>query len=932
MYNPGGNNNTGGSGNGGRGGSSPAINFMGSETPSRRLAEYTENVVTQRQNISAAMRLFERLLPALGYDEQLQKRSFKEEREKNLEMLKISHMRFGKLRQDKSNLEKELRKLKTLERMRLREGTGPSKQLNEAKLLVSEAIEKLEFAIDISEGEFKPLWLEVVRDNQIIKSETKAKESLKDAVQLLNSQFSSGHIFLAGAFVQLIPEIPFPIHVRSLEARQILSFALPLMSTILAASYLLKYSLSRHLASMARAPLPSSTSTAKGLAGLFRRSASTRSSIGGAVMNRLRQSGVLKLVQNLDLFIAGRLVRTVALSAYRNVASHFGGPAADSAAQVVRTSASLLANLDAVILVHAAFKLFMGTVMSSKRLGTLPRKIIESAPMTAESAKKATVELAKFLFTHAGSIVWTFALYRMASAMTRAFEGVKSIKVGLPGFRRMEEEDDHQSIKYDLLDVPDVSFDDVAGLANLRKEVTEIVDFLKESRKYGKVRAKCPKGVLMTGPPGCGKTLLAKAIAGEAGICFLPCVGSDFNSNIAGSGAEKMRSIWAKAEKNAPCILFIDEIDYVGSKRTEGSKGGAEQDRTGLMTVLLAKMDGINSRDDIFVIGTSNRLDILDPALLRPGRFDRHVEITFPDTKGRIEVLNVHARDRPFSPNVNLEHIARKTSGFSGAELANIINEAAIHAGRRSAPVIEQEDLESAYHKVILGVASERRQTLDYRKSVAVHEAGHAVLAMIMKKRFGDDFKTVTQVSILPRSKGSAGVTCFMNPQDEVKRTKSLLQADLAVGLGGRAAEEIWYGKEGIQVGASSDIESTTSLAYRMVMTEGMSSNVGLVKVDHYSPEDVRKNAHAEVKVLIDKAYEKAKEILRINEVLHRQMVYTLLREETIGEETLARLAKLYPPAEDDGERRTVTAVVGAIVEMKQAGLHRTGDGGGRGR
>uniref|UniRef100_A0A7S3ZAF4 AAA+ ATPase domain-containing protein n=1 Tax=Lotharella globosa TaxID=91324 RepID=A0A7S3ZAF4_9EUKA len=859
----------------GTGGGSPPVHPMGIADPSKRMSIVAENVVLQRQNLSAAIRLFDSILPNLGYDDKLQKASFKMDKEKNLEMLKASQARFGKLRQEKSNMEKELRKLATIERMRVREGARPSQILVDAKNLINEAVAKLDAAIDISEGEFKPLWIESVRENQIIKSEQRAKDALASAYKMLNSHFQSGHVFLPGIFVQLIPQIPrAAAAVENPHVRKILKLAVPLLGSIVGGSILAN----RVLNNKAKPRI----------SGMFPK-----------LSARLDKFGVGTLLSNLDLFVTIRAARTLAFGLFNLVGKRLGTSAetAELFKEVIDRTAGVLRNLDVVLLATAAYRTFCTVVpkIAPKKMDKMMKKI----PISTQSVLQGCKQAGSFVLANSRTIFMIWSMYRVANIMSKAFDGVKSIKVGLPGFRRVEDEEEHQGIKYDLLDVPDVSFDDVAGLANLKNEVTEIVDFLKEGKKYGRVRAKCPKGVLMTGPPGCGKTLLAKAIAGEAGICFLPCVGSDFNSNIAGSGAEKMRSIWQKAEKNAPCILFIDEIDYVGSKRTEGSKGGAEQDRTGLMTVLLAKMDGINSRDDIFVIATSNRLDILDPALLRPGRFDRQVELTLPDTKGRIEVLNVHARDRPFAPNVNLEYIARKTSGFSGAELANVINEAAIHAGRRSSPIIEQQDLESAYHKVILGVAAERKQTLDYRKSVAVHEAGHAVLAMIMKKKFGEDFKTVTQVSILPRSKGSAGVTCFMNPQDEVKRTKSLLEADLTVGLGGRAAEEIWYGKDGIQLGSSSDIESTTSLAHRMIEQEGMSTAVGLVNVNHYSPGDVRKTAHMEVKHLIDTAYEKAKEILRINEVLHRQMVYTLLREETIGEEQLARLAKLYPPAEE---------------------------------
>ena len=432
------------------------------------------------------------------------------------------------------------------------------------------------------------------------------------------------------------------------------------------------------------------------------------------------------------------------------------------------------------------------------------------------------------------------------------------------------------------------NFQVVAGLKEEKEELQEIVDFLKEPGKFTKVGARIPKGVLLEGPPGTGKTLLAKAVAGEAGVPFFSISGSDFVEMFVGVGASRVRDLFEEAKKNAPCIVFIDEIDAVARRRGTGM-GGGHDEREQTLNQLLVEMDGFGVNEGIIVMAATNRVDILDPAILRPGRFDRKVAVGTPDIGGREEILRVHARNKPLGDDVDLKQIAQTTAGFTGADLENLLNEAAINAAKDSRPFVVQEDIKRAFIKVGIGAEKKSRIISDHEKKItAYHEAGHAILFHVLP-----DVGPVYTVSIIPTGAGAAGYTMPLPEKDEMFLTKGKMLQDIMVSLGGRIAEEIIFGD--ITTGASSDIKKATKVARRMVTRFGMSDNVGVICYDDDDDEVFigRDLAHAkshseavageidkEVKSIIDDCYSKAKAIILENEdVLHKCAALLLVKE-----------------------------------------------------
>ncbi len=443
-----------------------------------------------------------------------------------------------------------------------------------------------------------------------------------------------------------------------------------------------------------------------------------------------------------------------------------------------------------------------------------------------------------------------------------------------------------------------ISFEQVAGLREEKEDLQEIVDFLKEPGKYNKVGARIPKGVLLEGPPGTGKTLLAKAVAGEAGVAFFSISGSDFVEMYVGVGASRVRDLFEEAKKNAPCIVFIDEIDAVARRRGTGM-GGGHDEREQTLNQLLVEMDGFGVNEGIIVMAATNRVDILDPAILRPGRFDRKVAVCTPDVGGREEILKVHARNKPLAEDVDLKQIAQTTAGFTGADLENLLNEAAINAAKAGKAYLCQEDIRRAFVKVGIGAEKKSRIISDKEKKItAYHESGHAILFHVLP-----DVGPVYTVSIIPTGQGAAGYTMPLPEKDEMFLTKGQMLQDIMVSLGGRIAEEIIF--KDITTGASSDIKRATKVARRMVTRFGMSENIGVICYDDDDDEVFigRDLAHAkshseavageidrEVKAIIKECYSRAKVIIMEHEqVLHR-CAELLLEKEKIGREEFEAL------------------------------------------
>ena len=443
-----------------------------------------------------------------------------------------------------------------------------------------------------------------------------------------------------------------------------------------------------------------------------------------------------------------------------------------------------------------------------------------------------------------------------------------------------------------------VTFAQVAGLKEEKEELEEIVDFLKEPGKYTGVGARIPKGVLLEGPPGTGKTLLAKAVAGEAGVPFFSISGSDFVEMFVGVGASRVRDLFEEAKHNAPCIVFIDEIDAVARRRGTGM-GGGHDEREQTLNQLLVEMDGFGVNEGIIVMAATNRVDILDPAILRPGRFDRKVAVGTPDVGGREEILKVHAKNKPLGDDVNLQQLAQTTAGFTGADLENLLNEAAIIAAKENRSFIANKDVKRAFIKVGIGAEKKSRIISEKEKKItAYHEAGHAILFHVLP-----DVGPVYTVSIIPTGVGAAGYTMPLPEKDEMFATKSRMLQDIMVSLGGRIAEEIIFGD--ITTGASSDIKKATKTARRMVTRYGMSDNIGVICYDDDDDEVFigKDLAHAkahseeisgeidkEVKRIIDDCYTKAKDIIMQHENVLHSCAKLLLEKEKINREEFEAL------------------------------------------
>ena len=453
-----------------------------------------------------------------------------------------------------------------------------------------------------------------------------------------------------------------------------------------------------------------------------------------------------------------------------------------------------------------------------------------------------------------------------------------------------------------------IKLDGVAGLKEEKEELQEIVEFLREPGKFRKVGARIPKGGLLEGAPGTGKTLLAKAIAGEANVPFFSISGSDFVEMFVGVGASRVRDMFAEAKRHAPCIIFIDEIDAVARRRGTGM-GGGHDEREQTLNQLLVEMDGFGVNEGIIVMAATNRVDILDPAILRPGRFDRKITVAAPDVRGREDILKVHAQNKPLGDDVDLTQIAQTTAGFTGADLENLLNEAAINAAMEKRVFVKQDDIKRAFVKVGIGAEKKSRIISDKEKRItAYHEAGHAILFHVLP-----DVGPVYTVSIIPTGIGAAGYTMPLPEKDEMFLTKGKMLQDIMVSLGGRIAEEIIF--DDITTGASSDIKKATKVARRMVTRYGMSDNIGVINYDDDDDEVFigRDLAHAkghsevvsgeidrEVKAIIDDCYEKAKAmILEQEDVLHRCAELLLQKEKINRAEFEALFDTMYPQPEE---------------------------------
>lgn len=454
--------------------------------------------------------------------------------------------------------------------------------------------------------------------------------------------------------------------------------------------------------------------------------------------------------------------------------------------------------------------------------------------------------------------------------------------------------------KAEIQMVPDtgVSFDDVAGCDGAKLELAEVVDFLKQPEAYTKNGCRIPRGVILDGPPGTGKTLLAKAVAGEAGVPFISISGSEFVEMFVGVGASRVRDIFGQARKNAPCIIFIDEIDAVGRQRG-GGQGGGNDEREQTINQILVEMDGFDGNPGIITIAATNRIDILDAALLRPGRFDRKVTVDLPDFRGRQRILGVHARGKPLEPDVDLEAISRRTPGYSGAQLENLMNEAAISAARDNKTSIGWDEIDRAVDRLMVGLEKKGGNPESKSKEmVAYHEAGHAVVGALVP-----DYDQVQKISIIPRSNGAGGLTFFAPSEGRLESgmySSQYLESQLAVALGGRLAEEIIYGEDRVTTGASNDIQQVANIANQMVTQLGMSDKVGTVTIEEPGMGQMQKMmlqngsmwgekklkvVEAEVERLVNNSYMTAKKILLENSELFEELTAALMEREVVSAE-----------------------------------------------
>jgi len=473
-----------------------------------------------------------------------------------------------------------------------------------------------------------------------------------------------------------------------------------------------------------------------------------------------------------------------------------------------------------------------------------------------------------------------------------------------------------------------VTFNDVAGVEEAKEEVEEVVEFLKDPRKFSRLGGKIPRGCLLVGPPGTGKTLLARAIAGEAGVPFFTISGSDFVEMFVGVGASRVRDMFEQGKKNSPCIIFIDEIDAVGRSRGAGL-GGGNDEREQTLNQLLVEMDGFDTNEGVIIIAATNRPDVLDPALLRPGRFDRQVVVSLPDIIGREKILKVHSKKITMAPDVNLRTIARGTPGFSGADLANLVNEAALLAARKNKRIVTYIEFEEAKDKVMMG--AERRSmvmTEDEKKLTAYHEAGHAIVTINEKAAY-----PIHKATIIPRGR-ALGMVMQLPEKDEVSQTREQLHAQMAIAMGGRVAEELIFGEDKVTTGAVSDIEQATKRARAMVMRAGLSKELGPIAYGENEEEvflgrsvarqqnmseETAKKVDSEIKKFVEKGYDRAKKVLtdKIDD-LHKLAKALLTYETLSGSEIEDIINKnIYPTnkedlkVEDDNEKGSALGSIG---------------------
>jgi len=480
--------------------------------------------------------------------------------------------------------------------------------------------------------------------------------------------------------------------------------------------------------------------------------------------------------------------------------------------------------------------------------------------------------------------VWIFFMRQMQAG------GGKALSFGKSRARLLSDKQDK------------VTFEDVAGIDEAKEELGEIVDFLMDPKKFTRLGGRIPKGVLLLGAPGTGKTLLARAIAGEANVPFFSISGSDFVEMFVGVGASRVRDLFVQGKKNAPCIIFIDEIDAVGRHRGAGL-GGGHDEREQTLNQLLVEMDGFESNEGVILISATNRPDVLDPALLRPGRFDRQIVVPMPDIRGRRKILEVYMKKSPIDKGVDVKVLAKGTPGFSGADLENLVNEAALLAAKRDKKKLEMDDFEDAKDKVYMGLERKSKVVREEdRKTTAYHEGGHALVA-----RFLPNTETINKITIVPRGR-AAGITWFL-PEERDFKYKDQLESELAVAFGGRVAEEIIFNR--ISTGAAADIKQATELAQRMIRNWGMSENLGLLSFDQgdeqiflgreiaqhrdYSEETARK-IDEEITGLIDKAYQRARKVLQENKDVLHKLAELLLEEETVMGAKLDEIIKEMRP------------------------------------